>query len=129
MRPDVWRRAEELFHAALEQSPEMRRTFLDCACANDFELRRQVDRLVSAEEAAGSFLDEAGVADPVGTIGAAGSLTGQEFGHYRIVAPLGQQRRQAHGRGASQGSRQTIRSHTCLLAWYPQRGARGVTGR
>jgi serine/threonine protein kinase len=89
MTPDVWRRAEELFHAALEQPPEMRRAFLDSACGNDVELRRQVDRLVSAEEHAGSFLDEAGVADPVGTIGAAGSLTGQQLGHYRIVAPLG----------------------------------------
>jgi serine/threonine-protein kinase len=89
MRPEVWRRAEELFHAALEQSPETRRAFLDSACGKDSELRRHVDRLVSADEDAGSFLDQTGVADPIATIGAAGSLAGQEFGHYRIVSPLG----------------------------------------
>jgi serine/threonine protein kinase len=48
-----------------------------------------VDRLVSANEAAGSFLDRTGVADPIATIGATGSLAGQEFGHYRIVTLLG----------------------------------------
>ena len=89
MRPDVWRRAEELFHAALEQSPETRRAFLDSACGNDAELRRQVDRLVSADKEAGSFLERTRAADPIVTIGAAGSLSGHEFGHYRIVSPLG----------------------------------------
>src|SRR5262245_27243997 len=89
MKPDVWRRAEELFHAALEQSPETRQAFLDSACGNDAELRQHVDRLVSADENAGSFLDQTRVADPIVTIGAAGSLAGMEFGHYRVVAPLG----------------------------------------
>jgi len=89
MRPELWRQAEELFHAALEQSPEDRRAFLDSACGQDTELRRHVDVLVSAEENAGSFLDKAGVADLTATIRAAGSLVGQQFGHYRIVSPLG----------------------------------------
>jgi serine/threonine protein kinase/Tol biopolymer transport system component len=85
----MWRRAEELFHAALERPQETRRAFLDSACGSDGELRREVDRLVSAEEGAGAFLDQTGVADPIATIAAAGSLTGREFGHYRIVGPLG----------------------------------------
>ena len=57
--------------------------------AEDTELRRHVELLVSAEENAGSFLDKAGVADLTATIRAAGSLVGQQFGHYRIVSPLG----------------------------------------
>jgi len=89
MRPEAWHRAEELFHAALEQSPATRRAFLDSACGDDSELRRQVDRLLSAEEDAGSFLDRTGVADPIVAIGAAGSLAGQQFGHYRIETLLG----------------------------------------
>src|SRR5262245_60461755 len=88
MRPDMWRRAEELFHAALEQSSETRLAFLDSACGNDAELRQHVDRLLSADEDAGSFLDRTGVADVI-AIGAAESLTGHELGHYRILAPLG----------------------------------------
>jgi hypothetical protein len=74
MGPELWRRAEVLFHAALEQSPEVRRVFLDSACGQDTELRRHVDLLVWAEGNAGSFLDEAGVAGLPATILAAGSL-------------------------------------------------------
>src|SRR5215475_758036 len=88
MRPELWRQAEELFHAALKRSAEERRAFLDSACGQDTELRRHVELLVSAEENAGSFLDKSGVAD-LATIGAARSLVGQQFGHYRIVSPLG----------------------------------------
>src|SRR5262245_47632393 len=89
MRQELWRRAEELFHAALEQSPQDRRAFLDTACGQDTELRRHVDLLVSAEEDAGSFLDRTGVADLTATMGAAAGLVGQQLGHYRIVSPLG----------------------------------------
>ncbi|HEY2016114.1 MAG TPA: protein kinase, partial [Bryobacteraceae bacterium] len=89
MRPELWRQAEELFHAALGQPLEARQAFLDRACGQDVELRRHVDLLISAEENAGSFLDKAGVADLTATIRAAGSLVGRQFGHYRIVSPLG----------------------------------------
>jgi serine/threonine-protein kinase len=88
MRPDRWRQAE-LFHAALEQSVEERRAFLDSACGHDAALRRHVELLVSAEENAGSFLDKAGIADLTATIRADGSLVGQHFGHHFIVSPLG----------------------------------------
>ena len=89
MRPKLWCQAEELFHVVLEQSPEDGGAFLDSACGQDAELRRHVDLLVSAAENAGSFLDKAGVADLTATIRAAGSLVGQQFGHYRIESPLG----------------------------------------
>jgi hypothetical protein len=45
MRPELWRQAEELFHAALDRSPETRRAFLDHACGQDTELREQVRKL------------------------------------------------------------------------------------
>ncbi|HLG98277.1 MAG TPA: protein kinase [Bryobacteraceae bacterium] len=89
MRPEQWRVAEDLFHAALEQSPEDRRAFLDKACGQDTELRCHVELLVSAEENAGSFLNKPGVADPTAALRAAGSLIGQQFGHYRILDLLG----------------------------------------
>ena len=89
MRRELWRQAEELFHAALEHSPEERKAFLDSACGQNAELRRHVELLVSAEENAGSFLDKAGASDLTATIDAAGSLAGRQLGHYRIVSPLG----------------------------------------
>jgi tetratricopeptide (TPR) repeat protein len=58
MKQELWRRAEDLFHAVLERPPEARRAFLDEACAEDTELRRQVEMLVSKDEQAGSFLEK-----------------------------------------------------------------------
>ena len=107
MRPELWRQAEELFHAAWEQSPEDRPAFLDSACGEDTELRRHVDLLVSAEENAGSFLDKAGVADLTATIRAAGSLAGRQFGHYRIVSPLGGSDGSSYGRRGHIGPART----------------------
>jgi serine/threonine protein kinase len=88
MNPDLWRRAEELFHAALERPAQERRAFLDQACGADTELRRQVERLVSKEEHAGSFLEKPPVDDATVTLGGA-ALAGRQFGPYRIVSPIG----------------------------------------
>ncbi len=49
MKRDLWQRAEELFHTALECSPEARRAFLDKACGEDTELRRRVETLLSQD--------------------------------------------------------------------------------
>jgi hypothetical protein len=87
MNQELWRKVEDLFHAASECAPEARPAFLDRACNGDAELRRQVERLLENEEQAGSFLERAAVEDL--TVTAAGSLLGREFGPYRIVSPLG----------------------------------------
>ena len=70
--PD-WQRAKEVVMAALARAPEQRAAFLDGACAGDDALRREVDSLLAAHEAADGFLsrpvaldgDEAGEADAV----------------------------------------------------------------
>jgi hypothetical protein len=56
-KQELWRKVEELFHAALERTPETRRTFLDGMCGADNALRRQVELLLAKEEQAGSFLE------------------------------------------------------------------------
>jgi hypothetical protein len=89
MTPELWYRAEKLFHAALEQGPAARQTFLDTACGEDAELRRQVDLLVVAHEEAGSFFDQVGASD-LSETAADGLLVGREFGHYRIMSRLGE---------------------------------------
>lgn len=89
VKQELWRRAEDLFHAALERTPEARRVFLDEACGDDTELRRQVEMLVSKDEHAGSFLEKPVLADVPGTLGARGSLVGRQYGPYRILSPLG----------------------------------------
>ncbi len=85
MKKDLWQRAEELFHAALERPPEARRAFLDEACGEDAALRRQVDMLLLKDAQAGSFLEKPALADV-----AASPKMGQTISHYRIIEKLGQ---------------------------------------
>jgi hypothetical protein len=40
MNQEIWRKVEELFHAALEHAPDGRLAFLDAACGKDTDLRR-----------------------------------------------------------------------------------------
>jgi serine/threonine protein kinase len=89
MKQEFWQRAESLFHAALERPPEARPTFLDQACGEDVELRRQVEDLVSKAEQTGSFLEEPVLADLTAATGARASLLGRQVGPYRILSLLG----------------------------------------
>ena len=47
---------DSIFAAALEKSPEQRNAFLDGACADQPELRSNVEALLKAHERAGRFL-------------------------------------------------------------------------
>jgi hypothetical protein len=47
MKPERWRKLEELFHAALEHEPSTRAAFLDAACAGDESLRKSRSELSS----------------------------------------------------------------------------------
>ena len=89
MKQELWRRAEELFHAALERAPEARRLFLDEACGEDTDLRRQVELLVSKDEHGGSLLEKPALAEIAAGLRARGSLVGRSLGPYRILSLLG----------------------------------------
>jgi serine/threonine protein kinase len=89
MEQELWRRGEELFHAALERAPDARQTFLDGTCNGDIDLRRQVDLLLAKEKQAGSFLERPAIETMPVILTVAGSLLGQQFGPYQIVSPLG----------------------------------------
>jgi serine/threonine protein kinase len=76
MDPERRRQIEELFQTTLARPAESRQAFLDGACGKDAELRHQVESLLN--------LDEAKTETMVGA-----SLTGRQFGPYRILSPLG----------------------------------------
>jgi serine/threonine protein kinase/Tol biopolymer transport system component len=63
MNPELWRRVEELFHAALGLSPDARPAFLEEACGEDAGLKRHVERLLSNDEHGGSLLEKPILAD------------------------------------------------------------------
>jgi hypothetical protein len=60
MDAERWRRVESLFHQALEHEEPARRLFLDEQCADDLELRGEVDRwlVVRAEPLFDALLEK-----------------------------------------------------------------------
>jgi TolB-like protein len=91
--PDRWRHVENLFHEALGLTPEERLEFLDTKCANDPELRKEVETLLQAS--AGRPMDFLAqsvrqAADRMITDRMYKKVTaGSQFGHYNIIALLG----------------------------------------
>ncbi len=91
MKPERWKRIEQLYDAALELDVSRRAAFLDQACAGDVELRQEVASLLASDGQAGSFL-----AAPAMEVAAKGfvvvgdsSLVGRQIGHYQVQSLLG----------------------------------------
>jgi serine/threonine-protein kinase len=87
MEQERWQRAEAIFHAALEQEPAARRSYLAEACEGDEALRRDVELLLSKDQGAGGFLDTPALADvPAWNGRSRAPLVGLEIGPYRVDA-------------------------------------------
>ena len=56
MKPDDWRKVDDLFEAALERDPKDRASFLDRACGSDRELRREVEKMLAFDRQAEDFV-------------------------------------------------------------------------
>ena len=96
MSPGRWERVEEFYDEAMELPREERDRFLDEACGEDLELRRDVARLLAAGDEAGSFLEAdapapvAALRDALHRTPAPGSdLVGRHVGPYRMERPIG----------------------------------------
>ena len=91
MTPERYQRAIELFQSASDRSADVRQAFLAQACAGDDELRREVERMLTADAESGGFLDKA--ADDLAAAAVAAresrSLIGQTLAHYEVVSLLG----------------------------------------
>jgi|GEM_PF-3563419 len=58
MTPERYQRLQLLADIASELEPDRRRAYLDEQCAGDEALRRDVERLLAADDRAGSFLEK-----------------------------------------------------------------------
>ena len=91
MDPERWHEVDRLFEEALDTPPAERSAFLDSACAGDTTLRREVERLLAADEKGAGFLADA----PGELLGLAlddrgpATLSGRTISHFRIGEPLG----------------------------------------
>ncbi len=96
MTPERWQQIETLYHAALERAPEARAAFLTAACAEDSDLRREVEELLRGEDATWNFIEGNALEAEARHLESADlseakmqSLTGQQLGAYKILALLG----------------------------------------
>jgi serine/threonine protein kinase len=80
-----------VFLAALTRASELRGAFLDEACGGDDELRREVDGLLAAHEAAGGFLSSPIGLDTDGAEEAGAPDAGpQRIGPYQVLDTIAQ---------------------------------------
>ncbi len=85
-----WRRADQLFNASLTMDPERREAFLDDACGDDAELRKEVEALLAADRADDVFLEQPALQVLAEQLAhGATSLIGTQLGDYRIESLLG----------------------------------------
>ena len=90
MTPERWQQIDHLYQAALDQEAAAVR-ILSSACADDSELRREVESLLVAHEQAGSFIAESALRSAARLLASdhAKSLIGATLAHYRIESILG----------------------------------------
>ncbi len=79
MTAERWTQIKQIFHAAVERSEQERPDFVATACADDDELRREVESLLREHSTPGSIESPVRPAD----------LCGRTISHYRIVEALG----------------------------------------
>jgi len=95
MKPEVWRRVEELCQQALELDETRRAEFLESAYGGNEELRREVESLLAHEKKAERFMESPAV-EVAGKILASDaptesrkSLIDSTVAHYRVIEKLG----------------------------------------
>jgi serine/threonine protein kinase/tetratricopeptide (TPR) repeat protein len=85
---------DALFEAALKYAtPQARTAYLDQACAGRPQLRRRIEALLTAHDAAGGFLENPPPAGPAGTVRIAlppEEKPGEKIGHYKIREKIGE---------------------------------------
>ena len=86
MAPERWERVKNLLEAFLALDPGERAAFLDRECAGDDEVRREVESLGAAYEAAGDLLEE----PALGPGEDHEEREGRRIGPYRIVREIGE---------------------------------------
>src|SRR5262245_44562844 len=87
MKSERLRWIEELFHAALEREPEARRDFLDEVCADDRELRADVETLLQANDQTPEYIVAS--TPVIESFLHAAPRTGEHINQYRLLREIG----------------------------------------
>src|ERR1035438_1924632 len=100
MDSDRWKQVDSLLQSVLERPPEERDAFLRHACAGDETLEREVRSLLTAQQQAGSFLENPAIEAAARSLArqqnkdkdaqkTGNSTIGRRVSHYRVIDKLG----------------------------------------
>jgi serine/threonine protein kinase/tetratricopeptide (TPR) repeat protein len=92
MTPERWQKVKEVFQDARQYSSGQRAAFLEVVCADDEDLRREVESLLAADNQSGSFLDRPAAAAAVDFFATkrVEYIPGSTVGSYQIERQIGQ---------------------------------------
>ncbi len=92
--PERWKRIETILDKALEMRSDERTAFLENACGGDHELRREVERLLSADAKGSEFLPTERFAGRLATnrpgLPDLEAREGERIGPYRLLQRIGE---------------------------------------
>ena len=88
MTPEEWQRTRHLFDEAAALPVSERSAFLDDACGNDAQLRREVELLLAGDSTPSFFLDEAPDELAADLLAAADAMP-ERVGPYKLLRVLG----------------------------------------
>jgi eukaryotic-like serine/threonine-protein kinase len=91
MRSNRAQDVNEIFQSALDRAPDERVAYLDQACGDDAELRREVESFISAHDRAGNFMDRPAIEAYAAIIAGrqVGSQDVKVIGRYKILSEIG----------------------------------------
>ena len=91
MKAERWKQVNDLFQLAVERAPGERAAFLDEACHDDEDMRREVESLLASYNRAENFIELPAfeIAPELVTNDRHGALVGKVIGHYRIESLIG----------------------------------------
>src|ERR1041385_202146 len=94
MTPERWRQVEEIFQSALDLSPEERVHYVSQVCAQDSQLKRDVESLLLQYDSAGELLDapvygNTELSALESFIDEKDPMIGRRLGSYRIEREIG----------------------------------------
>src|SRR5215510_3995780 len=91
MSPERWQQVKQIFQSAIERPPSERDDFVSEACADDSELRSEVESLISSHDQAGHSSEAMAVEAATEMLDddQAGPIVGKQIGHYRVLSHIG----------------------------------------
>lgn len=87
MSPEDYQKVKQIFQSSLDLTTTERTSYLDEKCADDPNLRREVEKLLDAFHS--EYLEQPAVEEFADRIVTGGLAAGQEIGHYRIREKIG----------------------------------------